>query len=285
MHLMTAFRRGLAELGFVEGQTVEIEYYGVEGQYDRLPALVADLVHRNVAAIATFGVAPAVIAAKAATATIPIVFLTAADPVKLGFVTSLGRPGGNVTGIAYFVGELSAKRLEVLREVVPNAGVIGILVNPTSPATEIQVRDIQAAARIMRLQLAILGASTEREIDAAFEAMVQERVHALLVTSDPFFFSRRDQLVSLAAHHTIPAIYTQREYANAGGLISYATDLADGYRQTGIYVGKILKGAKPADLPVLQITKYELVINLKTARALALQLPQTLLALADELVK
>jgi putative ABC transport system substrate-binding protein len=261
---------------------VTIEYHGVEGQYDGVAALAADLVHRDVTVIAAIGVTPAALAAKVATSTIPIVFVTAADPVRIGLVASLG---GNVTGIAYFVGELGAKRLELLHEAIPNAQVIAILVNPNSPATEIQVRDIQAAARTMRLQLVILGASTDREIDAAFAAMVQQGAHALVVTSDPFFFNRRDQVVGLAARHAIPAIYTQREYAAAGGLISYATDVAYGYRQAGIYIGKILKGAKPADLPVFQASKYELVINLGTAKAIALQIPQALLALADEMIE
>jgi putative ABC transport system substrate-binding protein len=285
MHLMAAFRQGLAEMGFIESQNLAIEYHGIEGQYDGVHTLAADLVHRDVTVIAALGVTPAALAVKAATSTIPIVFLTAADPVRIGLVSSLSQPGGNVTGIAYFVGELGAKRLKLLHEVVPNAAVIAIIVNPTSPATEIQVRDIQAAARIMQLELVILGASTEREIDAAFATMIQEGAHALVVASDPFFFNRRDQVVALAARHAIPAIYTQREYAAAGGLISYATDVTYGYRQAGIYIGKILKGAKPADLPVLQASKYELVINLTTAKAIALQLPQALLALADELVE
>ena len=283
--LMAAVHQGLMETGFIEGQNVAIEYYAVESQYDRLPALAAELVRRDVAIIATLAVTQAAAAAKAATSTIPIVFLTAADPVKIGLVSSLSRPGGNATGIVSFVGELSGKRLEILHQLVPNAELIAILVNPTSPATEIQVRDIQAAARMMRLQLVVLGASNEREIDAAFAAMIREGAHALLVASDSFFFSRRDQLVALAAHHAIPSIYTQREYAVANGLISYAIDLPDGYRQAGIYIGKILKGAKPADLPVLQATKYELVINLKTARTLALNIPQTILALADEVIE
>jgi len=284
-HLMAAFRQGLAEMGFAENKNVAIEYHGMEGQYDQVPALAADLVHRDLAVIAILGVTPAALTAKAATSTIPIVFLTAADPVKIGLVTGLTRPGGNITGIAYFIGELGAKRLELLHEMVPIAEVIAVLVNPNSPATELQVRDIQAAARTMRLQLVILGANTERDIEASFATMVQERAQALLVASDPFFFSRRDQIVVLASEHAIPAIYTQRDYVAAGGLISYATHLAEGYRQAGIYTGKILKGAKPADLPVLQTTKYELVINLTTARTLALQVPQALLALADEVIQ
>ena len=285
MHLMTAFHQGLAEMGFVEGQNAAIEYHGVEGQYDGVAALAADLVHRDVTVIATIGVTPAALAAKVATSTIPIVFVTAADPVRIGLISSLSRPGANVTGIAYFVGELGAKRLERLHEVVPNAKVIAILVNPTSPATELQVRDIQAAARIVRLELVILGASTERQIDTAFATMAQEGAHALLIASDPFFFSRRDQVVGLAARHAIPAIYTQREYAAAGGLMSYAVDLAYGYRQAGVYIGKILKGVDPADLPVFQVTKSELVVNLRTARALALQIPQALLAVADNVIE
>jgi putative ABC transport system substrate-binding protein len=285
MHLMTVFHQGLAEMGFIEGQNVAIEYHGVEGRHDGVAALAADLVRRDVTVIATIGVTPAALAAKVATSTIPIVFVTAADPVRIGLVSSLSQPGGNVTGIVYFVGELGAKRLELLHEAIPNAQVVAILVNPISPATELQVRDIQAAARIMQLQLVILGASTEREIDAAFAAMVQQGAHALVVTSDPNFFNRRDQVVGLAARHAIPAIYTQREYAAAGGLISYATDVAYGYRQAGIYIGKILKGAKPADLPVFQASKYELVINLTTAKTIALQLPQALLALADEVIQ
>jgi putative ABC transport system substrate-binding protein len=285
MNLVGAFRQGLIEAGYVEGQNVSIEYSWAEGQYDRLPALASDLVRRRVDIIVTPGSTPAAVAAKKATTTIPIVFITASDPVKLGLVASLDQPGSNATGVAYFIGELSAKRLELLHDVVPEATVIAILVNPNSPATETQVMDMQAAALTARQQIIVLKASTEREIDTAFATLIEEGARALLVASDAFFFSSRDQLVALAAQHAVPAIYTLREYAAGSGLMSYAIDLADGYRQAGIYAGKLLKGAKPADLPVIRSTKFELVINLKTAKTLGLEIPSKLLALADEVIE
>jgi putative ABC transport system substrate-binding protein len=286
---MVAFRRGLQEEGFTEGQNVSIEYRWAENQYDRLPAMATELVQRQPAVIYAGG---SVRAAKAATSTIPIVFTTGEDPVKAGLVASLNRPGGNVTGVSLFYVELGAKRLEVLRELAPNAEVIGLLVNPRSPQgmgtnteAEEQARDAQAAASAMGRQLILVRASSVSEIDEAFAAIVQQRAAALIVASDVFLSSRKDQLIALAARHAMPTIYAWRDAVIAGGLLSYGIDLADSYRQVGGYVGRILKGAKPAELPVLQPTKFPLVINLRTARALGLEVPPTLLARADEVIE
>ncbi len=281
---LRAFRQGLKGTGYVEGENVAIEYRWAEDQYDRLPALAADLVRRQVAVIAAFR--GAVLVAKAATMTIPIVFLAAEDPVRLGLVASLARPGGNLTGINIFNVELVAKRLELLRELVPAATRVAALVNPANAtSTETTLRDVEAAARAMGLQIQVLNASTSREIDAAFATFVHERLDALFVGPDPFFNSRRMQLALLAARHAVPATYANRDLAEAGGLMSYGANIADAFRQIGVYTGRILKGAKPADLPVVQASKFELVINAQTARVLGLSVPASLLATADEVIE
>jgi ABC-type uncharacterized transport system substrate-binding protein len=259
-----------------------IEYRWAEGQNDRVPALAADLVRLQVGVIVANY--PPVLAAKAATATIPIVFTSGADPVKVGLVASFNRPGGNVTGV-HLIGALETKRLELLHQLVPGAASIGVLVNPKFPDVDRQLRELQEAAGVINRQIHVVRASTESEIDVAFATIAQQGVGALLVASDPFFSSRREQLVALASRYRLPTIYNQREFAENGGLVSYGTDFADGYRQAGIYVGKILKGAKPVDLPVVQPTKFELVINLKTAKALGLEVPPMLLATADEVIE
>jgi putative tryptophan/tyrosine transport system substrate-binding protein len=280
-----AVRQGLKEAGYVEGQNVAIEYRWAEGQNDRLPALAADLVGRPVAVIAAGGV-QAALAAKAATTTIPIVFEGGPDPVEVGLVTSLNRPGGNITGVSNFSAVLVAKQFELLHETVPNSAVIGVLVNPTSPSlAEFTARDAQAAGRSLGMQIHILNASTKDQIDAAFASFARVRPDALLIGGDAFFLSRRVQLVTLATRHGLPTIYNARELPAAGGLMSYGASLVDTYRLTGVYTGKILKGAKPAELPVMQPAKFELVINLTTAKALGLAVPDKLLALADEVVE
>ena len=283
---VAAFRKGLNETGYVEGQNVTVEYHWLEGQYDRLPALVADLVRRRVAVIATPGSAPAALAAKAATATIPIVFGVGEDPVQLGLVASLARPGGNATGINFFVQEVVAKRLRLLHDLVPKAVRVAVLVNPANASSaETTLREVQEAAPTIGLQIQILNATTIGEIDAAFAALARERPDALFVAPDAFFTSRRVQFATLTARDRIPAAYANRDFVAAGGLMSYGTDLADMFRQVGVYTGNILKGAKPADLPVLQSTKFEFVINLQTARALGIEVPPGLLAIADEVIE
>jgi putative ABC transport system substrate-binding protein len=284
-HLVAAFRRGLNAQSYVEGQNVAIEYRWADGQYDRLPAMAADLVRRQVAVIAATGGNLAPIAAKAATSTIPIVFSMDGDPVKLGLVASLNRPGGNVTGAAVDVAGLEPKRLGLLHELVPKATMMAFLVNPDNARAEDQKKDIQAAADALRQQIIVLEASSERDLDTAFVAMAKQRVGALIVAIDPFFNSRRHILVTLAARHAIPAIYDQRDTVAAGGLMSYGTNFADAYRQVGIYTGRILRGVKPADLPVDQISKFEFLVNFNTAKALGVTFPPGLLSIADEVIE
>jgi putative ABC transport system substrate-binding protein len=283
---LRGLHRGLKDSGYVEGENVRIVYRWAENQIDGLPALAADLVHRQVAVIMTMGGIAGTLAAKAATTTIPIVFAAPEDPVKLGLVASLARPGGNLTGINFLSGEVVAKRLEFLRELVPAATRVAVLVNPTNATdTETTLRDVAAAARAIGLQIQLLNASTSREIEAAFAALVHERADALYVGPDGFFNSRRVQLATMAARHMVPATYAGRDYAEAGGLMSYGANVTDAWRQVGVYSGRILKGAKPADLPVVQASKFELVINLPTARALGLEIPPTLLARSDEVIE
>jgi ABC-type uncharacterized transport system substrate-binding protein len=279
-----AFRQGLIEMGYIEGQNVTIEYRLAEGHDDRLPALAADLVRRRVSVIAATST-PAALVAKAATATIPIVFETAGDPIKLGLVASLNRPGGNVTGVTQLSSELVAKRVGLLHDLIPAAKIIGLLVNPTDPRTETQTKDTQEAAQALGLQIHLLNASTEAEIGAAFATLPQLQVGALLVGTGELFLRRREQFAALAARQGMPAIYQYREYAATGGLISYGTSLTDSYRLTGAFVGRVLRGEKPADLPVMRPTKFELVINLKAAKALGLNIPPGVLAIADEVIE
>jgi putative tryptophan/tyrosine transport system substrate-binding protein len=281
-----AFRQGLSETGYVEGQNVTTEYHWLEGRYDLLPALVADLVGRRVAVIATPATTAAALAAKAATNTIPIVFGVGEDPVKLGLVASLARPGGNATGINFFLQEIVAKRLEILLQLQPKRSRIAVLLNPADPVVaETTLRDVQEAARAIALPIHILNASTNSEIDAAFAALASERADALFVQSSNYFHSRRVQLAVLAARYRIPTILPQRDFVEAGGLMSYGTNIADSIRQVGIYAGKVLKGAKPAELPVEQSSKFEFVINLQTARSLGIDVPATLLTRADKVIE
>jgi putative ABC transport system substrate-binding protein len=284
-NLAEAARRGLSEAGFVDGRNVTIEYRFAENQIDRLPALAADLVERKAAAILASGGGNSVLAAKASSATIPIVFLTGGDPVQQGFVGSLNRPGGNVTGVNWFGSQLAGKGLGLLHELVPVAAVIALLVNPALPESGRLQNDAKEASRTLRRKLLVLNASTLSEIDAAFAIMRQRQVGALLVSSDPFYSSRRQQIVALAARDAIPAIYFNREFVTDGGLMSYGNDIADAYRRAGVYVGRILNGTKPADLPVDQATKFEFVINLKTAKTLGIEVPPELSASADEVIE
>jgi ABC-type uncharacterized transport system substrate-binding protein len=282
---VAAFHKGLNETGYVEGQNVTVEDHWLESQFDRLPALLADLIRRQVAVIATPGSEKATIAAKAATATIPIVFSTGQDPVELGLVASLARPGGNATGINNFMQEVAAKRLRLLRDLVPKAVRIAVLVNPANAASEASRREVQEAAPAIGLEILVLNATTIGDIDAAFATLARERSDALFVAPDILFTSRLGQLVTLAARDRIPATYSNRDIVAAGGLMSYGTNLADSYHQVGVYTGSILKGAKPAELPVLQSTKLELVINLQTARALGIEVPPAVLSIADEVIE
>jgi putative tryptophan/tyrosine transport system substrate-binding protein len=281
---VAAFREGLKEAGCVDGQNATIEYRWAEGQYDRLPALAGDLVRRKVTVIAATST-PAARAAKASTATIPIVFTTGDDPIKLGLVASLNRPGGNATGVSSLISELGSKRLGLLRELVPGANVIATLMNPNLPDVERQWRDMELAAHALGLQLTVLRSGTEREIDAAFATMAQQGTGALIVGVDPFFLARRDYIIALAARHAIPTLYPVRDFAVSGGLMSYATDFADSYRQAGIYTCRIVRGENPADLPVQRSVKFEFVLSLKTAKTLRLSVPNSMQLLADEVIE
>jgi len=283
IRVVAAFRQGLSETGHVEGRNVVIEFRWAQGQYDRLPALARELVARPVAVIAAVGASE--LAAKAATTTIPIIFGTGDDPISKGVVTSLNRPGGNVTGAMFLTSALGAKRLGLLRELVPGANKVALLVNPNTAVGQAQTRDVQEAARALGQDLAILNSDTHQSIEANFAVLIEQRVAALLVGADPLFDTRRDQLVALAARYRVPAIYQFREYALAGGLMSYGASITDMYRQVGVYVGRVLKGEKPGDLPVMQPTKFEFVINIKTARALGVKISDNLLSLADEVIE
>jgi len=284
-YLVDAFRRGLAEAGAIEGQNVAVEYRWALGDYDRLPMLAAELVRRPMTALVTVGGEKSAMAAKTATATIPIVALFTADPVEVGLVASLNRPGGNVTGISLQSAVLAAKRLGLLHEIAPTVTTVGILLNPSNPTAASQLRDMQEAAGTIGLQLKVFNASTVPEIDTAFEAIARNSISALVVAVDPYFTSRRDKLVALAMRHSLATMYHLREFPMSGGLISYGVDLPDMYRQAGVYTGRILKGSKPADLPIMRPTKFELVINLKTAKALGLTIPPGVLAIADEVIE
>jgi putative tryptophan/tyrosine transport system substrate-binding protein len=283
--LVAAFRQGLGQTGFFEGQNLRAEYLWADGQFDRLPALAAELVQHQVAVIVTTGSANSTRAAKVATATIPIVFVIGTDPVKLGLVASFNRPGGNMTGVSWLAAALGAKQLELVTDLLPNATMIAMLVNPDNTVSESELKEVQEVSRARGREIFGLRASSEREIDAAFATLIRQRVGALLVSSDSLFFARRDQLVTLAARHAVPAIYPVREYAAAGGLMSYGTRLSDAYRQVGVYTGRILKGEKPGDLPIVQASKVELVVNLKTAKSLGITLPLTLLGRTDEVIE
>jgi putative tryptophan/tyrosine transport system substrate-binding protein len=284
-HLLAAFRKGLNETGYIEGQNVAIEYRYADGQYDRLPALAADLVHQRVALIVASAGTPTIRAAKAATATIPIVFVIGGDPVKFGIVPHVNQPGGNITGVTLVGPEIVAKRLGLLLELAPSAAVIGVLANPANPITEPQITDLQTAARSLGRQIHVLTASSESDFATAFVAIGQQRIDALIVAADPFFDDRRAQIVALAANQRVPVSYVRREFVAAGGLMSYGADVPDAFRQAGVYAGRILQGVKPSDLPVLQPTKFELVLNLRAAKALGVTVPDKLLAIADEVIE
>jgi putative ABC transport system substrate-binding protein len=284
-HLVAAFRQGLKEIGLIEGRDVAIEYRYAENQPSHLPGLAVDLIRRPVAVLIASGGDVAPKAAKAASSSVPILFAMGGDPVAAGLVATLNRPGGNLTGVVFFAGSLGPKRLELLGQLVRTSTIIGLLTGPSSPETETERTEIQAAAQSMRQQLVVLNASSEREIELAFETFVQRGAGALIVGSGPFFNSNRERIVALATHHALPATYSLREYAIAGGLMSYGASITDAYRQLGIYAGRILRGDKPADLPVMRATKLEFVINLKTAKGLGIDVPPTLLALADEVIE
>ena len=284
-HYWASFRQGLNETGWVEGKNLVIEYRWARGRNDRLPVLAGELVARQVDAIFASGGTPGALAAKAATKTIPILFAVGGDPVAAGLVTSLNRPGGNLTGMTIIALDVAGKRLELLREMVPNTAVIGLIVNPTNPYTQPETKEVSDAARLLGLQLHIVGASEENEFDSAFATLVHQRAGAVLLSGDPFLLSRADQLVALTDRHRMPAIFGHREYVAAGGLMSYGGSIASMWRQVGIYAGRILSGGKPADLPIMQPTTFQLVINLKTAKALGLEVPPTLLARADEVIE
>ena len=281
---LAAFHQGLNEIGYIEGKNVSVDYRSADGRYDRLPGLAAELVNRQVTVILA-GANAAALAAKSATTTIPIVFAIGADPVKLGLVVSLNRPGGNITGVTFFANQLEAKRLGLLHELVPRASEVAVLVNPGQPAAEAQSGEIMEAARTLGLRVHILNARSEGDLDFVFSTIVQMRIGALVVAADPFFSSRREQLVTLAARHAIPAIYEGRDFPTSGGLASYGTSLTDAFRQAGLYAGRILNGAKPDDLPAVQTIKFEFVINLKTAKALGIDVPPMLSARADEVIE
>jgi len=284
-HLVTAFRRGMSETGFVDGQNVAIEYRWAQGQYERLPELAENLARLGVAVIAATGGTVSSLIAKRATTTIPVVGVFDGDPVAAGLVASMNRPGGNITGISLVASVIEAKQLELLRELAPKTSVIALLANPANPNTETISRDLIAAARNIGLELSVLHATSEHELDSAFQQLVQLRAGALMIATDPVFLDRRERLVALTAGYRIPAIYGRREYTALGGLMSYGTNLADAYRQIGTYVGRIVGGIKPADLPVMQPTKFEFVVNLKAAKALGLEIPPKLLAFADEVIE
>jgi len=279
-----AFRRGLSDLGYVESQNVSVEYRWITDRYDALPAMAADLVQRQVAVIFAVG-PPAVLAANAAGPTIPIVFVTGADPLRFGFIASFNKPGGNITGIWMVLTALAEKRLQLMHDLLPKAELIGLLVNPASPVAEPQIREVQAAAHVLGVRLTVLSAVSENDFEQVFASLAQQHADALFVSADPFFASKREHLVALAAQHAMPTTYEFREFVEAGGLMSYGSVLSDGFYKGGNYVGKVLKGTKPADLPVEQVNKFELVINLKTAKALGLTVPPTLLARADEVIE
>jgi putative ABC transport system substrate-binding protein len=283
--LLAAFRGGLSEAGFVEGRTVSFEFRWAEGHYDHLAMAAADLVSRRVAVIAALGGTPAALAAKAATAKIPIVFISGADPVQFGLVSSFSRPGGNVTGVAVLTSTLAPKLLDLLHEVVPSARLVALLINPKNPNAETDTRSVKSAADTTRQQILVLSASTESELDKAFASLAQQQAGSVLVQSDGFFNDRPQKIVTLAARYAVPALYQWREFAAAGGLMSYGTDFADAYRQVGFYTGRVLNGAKPSDLPVQQSVKVQLVVNLKTAKKLDLSMPPTLIARADEVIE